>query len=76
MNDANSFWEKLPHVLAEIDGAEDEAAAARLVDFLEVHKESWQAIVAAMRASSGKRALFEKACLLLAEQKSVSDYQV
>jgi hypothetical protein len=56
-------------VLAEIDGAEDEIAAARLVDFLELHRETWTAIVASMRVSSGRRALFERACLVLAERK-------
>jgi hypothetical protein len=67
---ANDFWSELPHVLFEAEQLDDESSAAMLVNFLEGHRHTWEAIVVAMRASSGKRALFERACLLLAERRA------
>ena len=70
MSDAETFWRDLPFVLSTVDGMQDDAGAEALVEFLEEHREAWTAIVTAMRASSAKRALFEKACLLLAEHRT------
>jgi G:T/U-mismatch repair DNA glycosylase len=66
---ANDFWSELPHVPFEAEQLDDEASAAMLINFLEDHRQTWEAIVVAMRATSGKRALFERACLVLAERK-------
>jgi hypothetical protein len=68
---AEAFWAQFGLALdacAEI--GDDDIAADNLVRFLEPHREVWSAIVASMRASADRRAMIERACVLLAERKS------
>lgn len=67
---AEAFWSQFGLALdacAEI--GDDDIAADNLVRFLEPHREVWSAIMSSMRASADRRALIERACLLLAERK-------
>jgi hypothetical protein len=70
---ASDFWSELPAVLDTCEELDDAAGAATLVAFLEDHKSTWRAIVASMRASADRRALFERCCLLLAERRPDDD---
>jgi hypothetical protein len=55
------FWSDLGDVLTEIDGMADEAAAEMLIEFLEGYRDAWPTI-------AGRRALFARARLVLAER--------
>lgn len=63
------FWDELGDVLADIDGADDETAAAELIEFLELHRETWGSVVLSMSGSTIRRAMIERACLILAERR-------
>jgi hypothetical protein len=49
MTDPALFFSEFDDVLTDIDGLDDETAAATLVEFLEGHREEWPAIKAAAR---------------------------
>ena len=66
----DEFWSELPDVLTAVDGMEDAAAAATLIEFLELYREDWSAIVASSRNHAGHRALVARAMLILAEKDS------
>jgi len=62
MNQPNEFWDELPDALADIDGMEDATAADTLIEFLELHRETWGAVVQSMAASAARRGMIERAC--------------
>jgi hypothetical protein len=63
------FWSDFPDALLAAEQADDDdTAAATLIEFLEVHKDTWAAIKRSMRASAGRRAMIERALLILAER--------
>ena len=64
----DEFWTELDDVLTTIDGMADEIAAETLIEFLELHRQSW-GVVQSMCASSTRRGLIERACLVLAERR-------
>jgi hypothetical protein len=66
----DEFWSKLNRVVDTCEELDDAAGAAALIEFLDANCEAWQATVLSMRGSADKRALFERACLLLAERRS------
>jgi hypothetical protein len=68
--DATEFWNAFAVALDAVEEYDDDVRADALVRFLEPHKATWTAIVASMRASADRRAMIERACLLLAERKS------
>lgn len=55
-------------MLTEIDGMADEAAAETLIEFLEGYRDAWPTIRATVRESAGRRTLFARARLVLAER--------
>jgi hypothetical protein len=65
----DEFWDELDDVLTAIDGAEDATAAGTLIEFLELHRETWGAVVQSMAASAARRGMIERACLILSEGK-------
>ena len=70
-SDAEAFWSQFALALdacAEI--GDDDIAADNLVRVLEPHREVWSAIMSSMRASADRRAMIERACLLLAERRA------
>lgn len=68
--DATEFWNAFAVALDAVEEYDDDDVRAdALVRFLEPHKATWAAIVASMRASADRRAMIERACLLLAERK-------
>jgi hypothetical protein len=67
--DATAFWSAFAVALDAVEEYDDDVRADALVRFLEPHKAVWSAIVASMRASADRRAMIERACLLLAERK-------
>jgi hypothetical protein len=62
---ASEFWSELPIILEAAEELEDADAAAMLIEFLEDHKQTWQAIVTSMRESADRRRLFERAVRVL-----------
>jgi hypothetical protein len=70
---ASEFWSELPDVLAQAEQLDDAAAASVLVEFLEAYRHAWTAIAASIHASAGRRALFERGVLILAERDMVDD---
>ena len=69
--DATEFWSAFAVALDAVEEySDDDVRADALVRFLEGHRQTWTAIVASMRASADRRAMIERACLLLAERKS------
>src|SRR5882724_3221420 len=69
--DAAAFWSAFAVALDRVEEfADDDARADALVRFLEGHRATWSAIMSSMRASADRRAMIERACLLLAERKT------
>jgi hypothetical protein len=68
--DASAFWSEFAVALDRVEEFDDDdVRAAALVRFLEPHREVWSAIMSSMRASADRRAMIERACLLLARRK-------
>jgi hypothetical protein len=69
--DAAAFWHAFAIALDRVEEySDDNVRADALVRFLKGHRQTWSAIMSSMRASADRRAMIERACLLLAERKT------
>jgi hypothetical protein len=71
---SNDFWRRLPYVLQEAEQtADDEDAAAMLIEFLEQHHWMFPRIASTLRLTGTKRTLIQRACAILAVRDDVDD---